>query len=304
MPAPRAPSTPAPWASSTISRAPWRSHSSQMSLSGAMSPSIEKTPSTTTSTPPPSPSRAPEHLLELLQPVVAEGAQLRAREQTAVEDRGVVAGVGDHGVADAEDRAERAEVGLMPGREHERVLAAHPLGDLRLQFEVQRRRAVQRARAGEAGAVAVQRILRARDYALVAGEAEVVVGAQHDPLRALHLHHRHRRGAEHVEVGEDVRLARCCEHLSALVVAGLGEHVAGRLVMLPPASLVAGWSSPVVGSGEATGSRRRSLAGGADGHYRRGALGVGCRGCERRSQPGVGRERPEAVHRPAVPPAC
>ncbi len=169
---------------------------------------------------------ASEHLLELLQPVVAEGAQLRAREQAAVEDRGVVAGVGDHGVADAEDRAERAEVGLVAGREHERVLAAHPLGDLRLQFEVQRRGAVQRARAGEAGAVAVQRVLRAGEHALVAGEAEVVVGAQHDPLRALHLHHRHRRGGEHVEVGQDVRLARRGEQLGALVVAGLGEDVA------------------------------------------------------------------------------
>ena len=56
VPAPRAPSTPAPCASSTISRAPKRSQSSATSCSGAMSPSIEKTPSTTTSTPPPSPA--------------------------------------------------------------------------------------------------------------------------------------------------------------------------------------------------------------------------------------------------------
>ena len=53
-PAPRAPSTPAPCASSTISRAPWAAHSSTISGSGATSPSIENTPSTTTSTPPPS----------------------------------------------------------------------------------------------------------------------------------------------------------------------------------------------------------------------------------------------------------
>ena len=53
-PAPRAPSTPAPWASSTMRRAPKRSHRSQISGSGGTSPSIEKTPSTTTRTPPPS----------------------------------------------------------------------------------------------------------------------------------------------------------------------------------------------------------------------------------------------------------
>ena len=40
-----------------------------------------------------------EHLLELVEPAVAERAQLRPREQAAVEDRGVVARVGDHGVA-------------------------------------------------------------------------------------------------------------------------------------------------------------------------------------------------------------
>src|SRR5579884_1609682 len=54
VPAPRSPSTPSAWASSTISRAPKRSHNSAISGSGATSPSIENTPSTTTSTPPPS----------------------------------------------------------------------------------------------------------------------------------------------------------------------------------------------------------------------------------------------------------
>ena len=53
-PAPRAPSTPTPWASSTIRRAPcsWQRRVTSGRL--ARSPSIEKTPSTTTSTPPPS----------------------------------------------------------------------------------------------------------------------------------------------------------------------------------------------------------------------------------------------------------
>ena len=59
--------------------------------------------------------RALEHLLELVQAVVAERAQLRAREQAAVEDRGVVAGVDDHRVAGPEQRAERADVGLVAG---------------------------------------------------------------------------------------------------------------------------------------------------------------------------------------------
>ena len=51
-PAPRAPSTPAPCASSTMSRAPNSPQRSAICGSGAISPSIEKTPSTTTRMPP------------------------------------------------------------------------------------------------------------------------------------------------------------------------------------------------------------------------------------------------------------
>ena len=49
-----------------------------------------------------------EHLLELRHLVVAEGAQLGARELAAVEDRGVVGRVADHRVAGPEDRPDRA----------------------------------------------------------------------------------------------------------------------------------------------------------------------------------------------------
>ena len=49
--------------------------------------------------------------------------------------------------------------------------------------------------------------------------------AEHDPLGALHLDDRHRRRGEHVEVRQDVRLARGREQLGAIVVAHLCEDV-------------------------------------------------------------------------------
>ena len=70
-------------------------------------------------------------LLEEVQAVVAERAQLGAREDAPVENRGMVTGVRDHGVARPEDRPERTEVGLVTGREHERGLGLEPLGELR-----------------------------------------------------------------------------------------------------------------------------------------------------------------------------
>ena len=66
---------------------------------------------------------------------------------------------------------ERAEVRLVAGGEDDRVLGAQPLGELALELDVQVDRAVQEARAGEAGAVAVERVARALLDPLVAGQA-------------------------------------------------------------------------------------------------------------------------------------
>ena len=166
-----------------------------------------------------------QHLLELVHAVVAERAQLRSREQAAVEDRCVVARVDHHRVRRAQQRAQRAHIRLMTRREHERVLRLHPVRQLALELEVQGDRPVEQARAREARAVAVKRVLRAFQHALVARQAEVVVRPQHDPLRALHLDHRHRRRGQHVEVRQHVCLARRREHRRALVLARLREHV-------------------------------------------------------------------------------
>jgi hypothetical protein len=134
--------------------------------------------------------RAGQHRLELVEPVVPERAQLGPGEQAAVQDRGVVARIGDHRVARGEDRAQRAHVRLMAGGEDERLLRAHPLRDLALELQVQARGAVEQPRARQARAVLLQRLARAGDHPRVVREPEVVVGAEHDPLGALHLDDR------------------------------------------------------------------------------------------------------------------
>jgi hypothetical protein len=167
-------------------------------------------------------------LLEQIEPVVLERAQLGAGDQAAVEDRGVVGGVDDHRVAAVEDRAQRAEVRLVPGREHECRLGIHPVGQLGLQLEMQTDRPVEEARPGEPGAVAVHGVDCALSHALVAGETEVVVGAEHDPRGALHLHDRKCRTFQLTEVGDDVQLAREFQLREPLVVMDLGEDVGHR----------------------------------------------------------------------------
>ena len=96
-------------------------------------------------------------------------------------------------------------------------------------------RPVEQARAGEPGAVALERIARALHDARIGGEAEVVVRAEHDPLGALHLDHRRGRRFERPEVRQQVGLAGGAELLGALVAPYLAEHVDGRRhVLCPP----------------------------------------------------------------------
>ena len=87
--------------------------------------------------------RALQCALKFVDPVVAEGAKFRFRLNAAVKNRGVVARVGDYRVARPKDRSNRSEVGLVAGREYERVFGADPFSNLALQLDVQRDRPVQ-----------------------------------------------------------------------------------------------------------------------------------------------------------------
>ena len=171
--------------------------------------------------------RALEHPLELRHLVVAERAQLRAREHAAVQNRRVVGGVADHRVAGAEDGADAADVGLVAGGEDDRLLGLHPLGQLALELEVKRGGPVEQPRTRQPGAVGLERVARRLLHPRVAGQPEVVVGAEHDRLPTLHLDHRSRLRAEHAEVRQQVLLLGELEQLAALVRARLLEHVDG-----------------------------------------------------------------------------
>ncbi len=61
------------------------------------------------------------------------GALRALAEPDAVDDRGVVQLVGDHGVLLVEQRLEETPVGVEAGRVQDRVLGAEELGDRRLE---------------------------------------------------------------------------------------------------------------------------------------------------------------------------
>ena len=139
----------------------------------------------------------------------------------------MVGRVDHHGVAGPQDRADAAQVRLVPGGEHDGVLGAHPFRQLALELQVRPDGPVEQPRAGEARPVALQRVARALLDPLVAGEPQVVVGPEHHALGALHLHHREGRRLQQPEVGKDVGLPRRGQLIGALVIPDLGEDVGG-----------------------------------------------------------------------------
>ena len=189
VPRPHSPNTPSPCASSTIRRAPCARASRAISGSGATSPSIENTPSTTIRMPEPLGNLA-ELAREIGHVVVAVLHGAAEAEPAAVDDAGVIERV-EHGhVAAAEQARQHAEVHLEAGREDERGLAPRELREPLLELDVEVERAVEQPRARHAGAVDRERDGgRLLDLGMVR-EAEVVVRPEHHELAVAAQHDR------------------------------------------------------------------------------------------------------------------
>ena len=114
----------------------------------------------------------------------------------------------------ADQGGDQAEVGVVAGGEDEAVFLAEKLGEGGLELLVQVERAVQEPAAGAAGAVAVQGAGGRLEHLGVVGQAEVVVGPEHDPLLAFDDDHGVFRLRDRLEVRIEPR---------RLDLIGLGE---------------------------------------------------------------------------------
>ena len=180
-PRPPGPTAPVACASSTISRQSWRRARRASSSSGATSPSIEKTPSVTIREPRPAASRSPQARCSSVAVAVDEG--LGPREPAAVDDAGVVELVGEDDLASAGEGGDRAHVGEVARAEQQRRLVALELGQPRLQPAVHIHVAGDQPRGPGSGSPAHRRLCRRLPHTRVAGQPQVVVGAeqQHRP---------------------------------------------------------------------------------------------------------------------------
>ena len=100
----------------------------------------------------------------------------------AVDDRGVVEGVGDDRVLLGQEGLEQATVGVEAGAVEDRVFGAEELGQGVLELLVLVEGAADEAHARHAIAALVEGVAGGGDGVGVTGEAEVIVGAEVEDL--------------------------------------------------------------------------------------------------------------------------
>jgi hypothetical protein len=169
-----------------------------------------------------------EQRLEVRHVVVPVALLLGEPQPDAVHQRGMVLPVGEDDVVAAEDGGHGGHVGLESGGAGERRLAVEELGQARLQLLVQGQRSVQQAAPRAGGPETTDGLERSLLHPRVTGEAEVVVGADHDHPAALDVD----LGAPvRCLDGAEVRVeARCLGDLVVLECWALVEDVAhGRV---------------------------------------------------------------------------
>ena len=133
-------------------------------------------------------------------PEVPEGAR---RQAGAVDDAGVARDVNEGGVPRADEGRDHTQVDRVPGREHQAGLGPEPVAQLLLQLVVEGKGAVHQPAAGAPGAVLLDGVHRRPLHPLVARQAQVVVGPEHDHPASLVDHGRPSLAAHHLEEGDE-----------------------------------------------------------------------------------------------------
>jgi hypothetical protein len=101
-----------------------------------------------------------------------------------VSDRGVCVRVHHSEAVRSEESLDRADVGLVAGGEHQRVVTAEPAGDLVFERDVQAIGAVEQTTARRAGTELLGRPHRGGDHIGMRRQADVGIRTEQDTLAA------------------------------------------------------------------------------------------------------------------------
>ena len=155
--------------------------------------------------------------------VVLEPYQFAVCELAAVVDAGVVGPVDNGDRALVDEGRDGTEVRQVAGGEDDGGFLAHEPSDPVLEFLVKMGAAVEQARAGHRSAVLEDRVFGGVNDVRVAGQAEVVVRAEHEHPLAIDLPFGAVVAVQGLEEGIDVEIAGLIDEREGV---GLGEDVA------------------------------------------------------------------------------
>ncbi len=133
---------------------------------------------------------------------------LPVAQTAAVVNRGVGLPVAQHIVPRSDKGAENAKVGLESGGKGYNTVLAQEIRQFLLEDLVQNQGAVEQTGAGAAGSVFRQGLLGGLDDLRHGGQAEIVVGAEHNPALSLHDDLCVLAGLKLAEVGEQLLLSQ------------------------------------------------------------------------------------------------
>ena len=165
-----------------------------------MSPSILKTPSTTTSFPWIGLS---ELVLEVVEVAVPETDGLTGREAASVDHARMIELVDEHRIIPSHQGRDDPQIRLEAGREDERRFLPGQLREPMLDPLVQLRIAIEEPAPRASGPVLRRRRLGGRDDARVVTQAEVVVGSDHHPALSVDDDFGRAEGIHRHEYGTD-----------------------------------------------------------------------------------------------------
>ena len=133
---------------------------------------------------------AAEAALQVLHVVVLVVQRLGKRKAASVHDGGMVPVVADDEVVTGEKLRDDAGIHREAGGEAQGFVLAHECGELLFELDMDVQGAVQETGAGAAGTVLFEGLDARLDDAVVAGEACIGVGTEHEDLVSFHLHFR------------------------------------------------------------------------------------------------------------------
>ena len=185
--------------------------------------------------------------------VVPEVPEPAGGQAGPVDDAGVPGDVDEGGVLWPDERRDDTEVDGVASREHQPRLGPQPVAQLGLELVVNGEGAVHQPAAGAPRAVLLDGVDRRPLHSVVTGEAQVVVGPEHDhraPLvddgrPCLAAHHLEEGNEPHgvgdlvlLELGREALVEQVRHQGFPVAVVGTAEHACVPRILCPR-----GWQS-------------------------------------------------------------